>query len=275
MIPEIDIKHATQGHWPRILLSLGLPPEVLRNRHQPCPVCGGKDRFRFDDKDGRGTYFCNQCGPGDGFDLAMKYQGWDFKKCADEVRQILSNQPPANLPKVSKPYTPSQKGTGVTFSAKSPTRDYALSLWRESQSLESWDAAVADHPYAIRKRIKHAAGARRSAASGRLIGRDADCLLIPQRTLEGDLVGVECIAPEGVKQTFGNKGILILGNDLDPKLPQLVCEGWATAAAMLNLYCWNAVVYAAFGKGMLEKLALQIAERYPQRTVIVAGESDA
>jgi len=77
-----------------------------------------------------------------------------------------------------------------------------------------------------------------------------------------------------VKQTFGNKGILILGNDLDLKLPQLVCEGWATSVAILNLYRWNAVVYAAFGKGMLEKLAIQIAERYPQRTVIIAGESD-
>ena len=38
-------------------------------RHCPCPVCGGKDRFRFDNKDGRGTYICNQCCSGDGLEL--------------------------------------------------------------------------------------------------------------------------------------------------------------------------------------------------------------
>ncbi|EKR8964141.1 DNA primase, partial [Salmonella enterica] len=41
------------GHWPNILPALGV--KVIKNRHQACPVCGGSDRFRFDDKEGRGT----------------------------------------------------------------------------------------------------------------------------------------------------------------------------------------------------------------------------
>ena len=40
------------GHWPRILPALGV--SVIKNRHQACPVCGGSDRFRFDDKRGAG-----------------------------------------------------------------------------------------------------------------------------------------------------------------------------------------------------------------------------
>ncbi len=43
------VSHAL-GHWPRILPALGI--QVLKNRHQPCPVCGGSDRFRFDDREG-------------------------------------------------------------------------------------------------------------------------------------------------------------------------------------------------------------------------------
>ncbi|NYY79755.1 hypothetical protein DMH17_06695 [Raoultella planticola] len=35
-------------------------------------MCGGADRFRFDDKEGRGTWFCNQCGAGDGLKLVEK-----------------------------------------------------------------------------------------------------------------------------------------------------------------------------------------------------------
>ena len=61
------------GHWPRILPALGVT--VIKNRHQACPVCGGSDRFRFDDKEGRGTWFCNQCGAGDGLKLVEKVFG--------------------------------------------------------------------------------------------------------------------------------------------------------------------------------------------------------
>ncbi|TCN87875.1 primase-helicase zinc-binding domain-containing protein [Shewanella fodinae] len=57
------------GHWFDVLNGLGIA--VHCNKHQPCPVCGGKDRFRFDDKDGRGTWFCNQCEPNSGDGLAL------------------------------------------------------------------------------------------------------------------------------------------------------------------------------------------------------------
>ncbi|EGO0679184.1 hypothetical protein ITK59_004563, partial [Salmonella enterica] len=53
------------GQWGNILKRLGITVPA-GGQHGPCPVCGGKDRFRFDDKNGRGTWFCNQCGHGDG-----------------------------------------------------------------------------------------------------------------------------------------------------------------------------------------------------------------
>lgn len=84
-----DIKDMTQGKWTGILGSLGIPSDCLRDRHGPCPMCGGTDRFRYDNKDGRGTYICNQCGSGDGWALLMGYRGWDFKEAVREVRQVL------------------------------------------------------------------------------------------------------------------------------------------------------------------------------------------
>jgi putative DNA primase/helicase len=68
--------------WTGILTTLGVPASALVNRHGPCPVCGGKDRFRYDDKDGHGTFFCNSCGAGDGPKLAMLFRGWDFRQLA-------------------------------------------------------------------------------------------------------------------------------------------------------------------------------------------------
>jgi putative DNA primase/helicase len=75
-----------RGHWRSILMTLGINSDFLRNRHGPCPICGGADRFRFDDKDGRGTYICNQCGAGDGPDLAMGALGISFKELAINLR---------------------------------------------------------------------------------------------------------------------------------------------------------------------------------------------
>lgn len=65
---------AARGHWSRILPALGV--NVLKNRHQPCPVCAGKDRFRFDDQEGRGTWFCNQGGERGSVTSAGQVMAW-------------------------------------------------------------------------------------------------------------------------------------------------------------------------------------------------------
>ena len=87
----MEIHQATQHRWQYILPRIGIEPRYLRNTHQPCPLCGGKDRFRFDDKDGMGTYFCNQCGAGDGFKLIMNLLHCDFKHAASIVESYLGN----------------------------------------------------------------------------------------------------------------------------------------------------------------------------------------
>ncbi len=61
------VSNRARNNWPKIFEKLGIfiPPN---HRHGPCPCCGGKDCFRMDDLEGRGTWFCNQCGAGDGLD---------------------------------------------------------------------------------------------------------------------------------------------------------------------------------------------------------------
>lgn len=155
------------------------------------------------------------------------------------------------------------------------TLGYALDTWARVKpgDFESLDKLVSSHPYATKKSITWAAGATRGAVSGRLIGQDADCIIIPQRTYpEAKLCGIECINPEGRKQTFGKKGVLILGNDLDPGLPQLLVEGWATGAHFQNLR--NCAVYVCGGKGQLPKIAAAIGKRHPNRKIILMGERD-
>lgn len=81
------------GRWPGILLALGVDARFLQNKHGPCPVCQGKDRYRFDNKAGRGTWFCSHCGSGDGFELLRKLHGWSFFQAAEEVDRVIGTVP--------------------------------------------------------------------------------------------------------------------------------------------------------------------------------------
>ncbi|HIB7483730.1 TPA: primase-helicase zinc-binding domain-containing protein [Escherichia coli] len=51
---------AAEGQWPLILhrLVIDVPPV---GEGGPCPVCGGDDRFTFDDIEGRGSFVCRKC----------------------------------------------------------------------------------------------------------------------------------------------------------------------------------------------------------------------
>ncbi len=79
-MPRSDerIHDRARGRWRGILAGVGLESRFLTNKHGPCPICGGKDRYRFDDKGGDGTFYCSRCGAGNGVDLVMRVKHVDF-----------------------------------------------------------------------------------------------------------------------------------------------------------------------------------------------------
>jgi putative DNA primase/helicase len=122
----MTIADLTNGRWPDLLAQLGgLTPEQLTNKHQPCPLCGGKDRYRFDDQDGSGSWFCNQCGGkdqsgggGTGMDLLMRMKHWSFKEAATALENHLG---------IRKPVT--QKPIKPPVDAPRPELDGAVFQW--------------------------------------------------------------------------------------------------------------------------------------------------
>jgi putative DNA primase/helicase len=80
---------AARGKWRGILLQAGLDESFLKNEHGPCPICQGKDRYRWDDLEGDGTFYCTQCGPGTGMKLLMTLKNWPFPQAAAWVDSIL------------------------------------------------------------------------------------------------------------------------------------------------------------------------------------------
>lgn len=94
---------AARGKWRGILLALGIDQAFLTGKHGPCPICEGRDRFRWDNRNGDGGYICNVCGAGNGFGLLMAVKGWKFQQAAAEVDQIVGNiEHEAPRPKISE-----------------------------------------------------------------------------------------------------------------------------------------------------------------------------
>lgn len=86
------LRDRAHGRWPGILAAVGVPAALLNPRkHQPCPFCGGKDRFRFTDQDGSGRFFCNHCKSIGPVDFVMKFNGWDFARAAKEIEAVLGD----------------------------------------------------------------------------------------------------------------------------------------------------------------------------------------
>ena len=90
----IDFKKVASecvGRWPGILENLGI--SVGTGKHQFCPICSPgdtkSDRFRFDNKDGAGTYICGQCGAGTGITLVMKTLNIEYKEAMESLSKIV------------------------------------------------------------------------------------------------------------------------------------------------------------------------------------------
>lgn len=94
----MDTINRATGRWRHILSALGVESQYLVNKHGPCPLCGGRDRFRWDNREGSGSYYCNQCGPGPGLLLLRKLHSWDHKTACDEVDKIIGHDVPEAQP---------------------------------------------------------------------------------------------------------------------------------------------------------------------------------
>jgi putative DNA primase/helicase len=78
MMRSAEIHAQLAGRWRDVLIAVGIDAQYLHKKAGPCPACGGKDRFTFDDRKQKGDSYCRRCGAGDGFQLIMRVMGCDF-----------------------------------------------------------------------------------------------------------------------------------------------------------------------------------------------------
>ena len=94
------------GNWQAAIMSIvNVDVRIFNGKHQPCPSCAGKDRFRFDDHldyKGDGGAICNQCGNGSGITWLMKLSGMTFPESMEALAGFLNMHPREKLEAIRK-----------------------------------------------------------------------------------------------------------------------------------------------------------------------------
>lgn len=124
-IIRVPLRDRCRGRWQGILPALGIEPHYLNRKNGPCPLCpGGKDRWRFLDTDGVGSWICTHCGSGAGIDLVMKFTGLPFREAAEHIEAALGEVQP-------RPTRPERTDNHIRIALNS--------MWRNAASVQYLD----------------------------------------------------------------------------------------------------------------------------------------
>ncbi|MFP5666832.1 primase-helicase zinc-binding domain-containing protein, partial [Salmonella sp. 741265120_PSA] len=249
------------GHWSRILPALGV--KVIKNRHQSCPVCGGSDRFRFDDKEGRGTWFCNQCGAGDGLKLVEKVFGVSASEAAGKVDAVTGNLPPVALEVIAA-------AEAETEADRKAAAALAVKLMEKTRP-------ASGNAYLTRKGFPGHECVMLTAThkTGGVTFRAGD-MVVPLYDNAGALVNVQLINSDGLKRTLKGGAVKGACHTIEGKKQAgkrlWVAEGYATALTVHHLT--GETVMVALSSVNLLSLASLARQKHPACQIVLAADRD-
>jgi putative DNA primase/helicase len=155
-----------------------------------------------------------------------------------------------------KATTPSFRSPPIEPLRIEPNRKHLESVWQQAET------ALSCHPYLQRKGVR-SYGLR----------RDGGYLLIPVRSIDGVLIGIQRITPSGdkrfVKGSTVASGMHWIGS---PESTILIAEGYATAASVSEATGRPSV--AAFSASNLVSVAEAVRDIFPSAHIFLMADED-
>lgn len=253
-----------RGRWPDLLAHFGIERRHLTGKHTPCPICGGRDRFRFDDKDGRGTFYCSHCGPGDGFALLGMIKGWVFKEAAAEVERIAGSIKPGIPQRQQTDADKLEACKRIWQESKPVTQGDPVSLYLQHRSIEVVPTCIRFHPE-LTYRHDDGSVTRHPAMLARVQAADGSGVAIHRTYLTTD--GQKAEVPT-VKKILGSLPSSSAVRLSEPGSTIGIAEGIETAlcaAARFGIPVW-----AAISAGGLERWTPPAGTE----NVVICGDND-
>ncbi|WP_429231358.1 primase-helicase zinc-binding domain-containing protein [Aeromonas veronii] len=271
---------AAQGQWRDVLTANGINLPSGRH-HGACPICmAGKDRFRFDDKEGRGTWVCNQCGAGDGLSLYQQATGQGMSEVIRSLASYLGlsgSMSAADHARIEKQRQKAAKAAEQQRAKEARQRDAAAALAQQMER-EAVLCMAEQVPYLARKGL--------SGFGVEVLAHDyghhkAGALLVVLFNIEGVTTSAEIIDSEGRKMALAGgqkKGSAAYIEPLGDSLPENaahcgVVEGYATGLSVRALTGWP--VFCGMSKAGLMDAAKIARYNCPKAQIVVCGDIGA
>ncbi|UYF78258.1 primase-helicase zinc-binding domain-containing protein [Acinetobacter ursingii] len=262
-----QVRDAALGRWKDLIFpAFAITVPAQKNEHGPCPICGGTDRFRCDDKQGKGTFICNQCGAGDGFELIVKARGMTHGEVLKEVGAVIGLSADSTVTDADR--------------KKWRDREEKMRLQAEADERKAQEAAAKradrtwkaksfdrDCPYLERKQVKN---------YGCKINGKGN-LLVPLFDIDGKLWNIQEIHADGfkpyLKGALLNECFYIIGEITQPN--QIVCmaEGYATGASIYEATGRTTIL--SFQSGNTDKVGIAIRTKYPDLQLVYCTDDDS
>ena len=213
--------------------------------------------FKIYENDQR--YHCFGCGAhGDLFDFLEVMEGLNIRQAAEKLTG-------GRFPTYSQDRIDELRAKQMRLQSQDKEKQEAA----KALAREQWMNAAHDfdaHPYLEKKGIKPN-GARLKDGN----------LLIPLYGEDGKIQTLQSISSDGRKLFLSyapvTGGLFVLGGKVVSAVgPVILCEGFATAASIHE--ATGNVVVCAFNSGNLPHVAARLADKYPDKEYIVAGDDD-
>ncbi|MEL5856955.1 DUF927 domain-containing protein [Aeromonas veronii] len=264
-----DVASVACGHWPDLLAAVGIDIP-RRGKHGPCPACGGKDRFRLDDRAGRGTWICNQCGSGDGLDLVCRVLSTTPKAAAELLAPLVGlsagGLDPAERERIQR------QQQAKTEQERQRAEQQRQKAARRAADIMA-DTGQGESPYFTVKGLEWP-----QAAINRTLIREggenfpAGSLVVVLTDEAGALVNVQLIRADGTKRYLHGGQKAGAFHRIEGGEPVVVVEGYATGLSVHQ--ATGASIYCAMDCSNLSAVA-QIARRqHPKARILLCGDND-
>ncbi|MRA47248.1 DUF5906 domain-containing protein [Acinetobacter pittii] len=261
------VKEKTFNQWDAIYPQFGItmPP---KKRHSSCPSCGGEDRFYYDDKQGFGDFFCNNCGAGDGIALIGRVTNLALPEIIKELAAI------------------------VGISEETVITEADRERWRKEAALRK-----RMHEEELEKIQKNAAKKALRLWNNTHQGEEKNCIYLKDKQVkifdcqvnfDGDLIvplfnekrelwNLQYIKADGSKKFLPGgrkKGCFHIIGTIDLADPVIcIAEGYATAASIHM--ATNLPVVVAFDAGNLPPAGQAIRSIEPNARLLYCADDDS